>query len=49
VSNDEMEQRITSVYRQFDASRKLKDAKEADVLDLEELKSLENKINSSKA
>lgn len=48
ISNAEMEEKVASVYRQFDANRKKKDAERADAADLEELTGLEMLVKRSR-
>ena len=48
VSNELMEKKVDELFVQFDAKRKVEDAKQADAQDLEELKALENKIKKTK-
>lgn len=48
VSNEQMEQKVNTLFASFDAIRKMKEAKQADLQDLEELKALESKIKNKK-
>ncbi len=48
VSNDQMEQYVELVYRQYDAGRKKTEAQAADDQDLEELKDMADKIKKGK-
>ncbi len=48
ISHFEMEQKVDLIYENFNSNRKKLDAKEADNLDLIELKQLEDKIKSKK-
>jgi len=48
VSNEQMEKKVDAIFNHFDANRKIAEAKQADEQDLEELKTLENKIKSKK-
>lgn len=47
ISNAEMKNKVKSIYEQFNQRRKIADAKTADELDLEELKSLEENIKKN--
>jgi len=44
ISNKTMEEKVRKIYLQFDKKRKIYQAKQADIQDMEELKALENKI-----
>ncbi len=48
VSNEQMEKKVEALFENFDAQRKIAEAKQADAQDLEELKALENKIKAKK-
>jgi hypothetical protein len=48
ISHVEMEKQVDIIYEKFNAQRKKIDAKEADEIDMEELKQLENKIKKEK-
>jgi hypothetical protein len=48
ISHVEMEKQVDIIYEKFNAQRKKLDAKEADEIDMEELKQLENKIKKEK-
>lgn len=48
VSTAEMEKFVEAQYEEFNAQRKIADAKQADEIDLAELMALENQIKSSK-
>jgi hypothetical protein len=48
ISHVEMEKQVDIIYEKFNAQRKKLDAKEADEMDMEELKQLENKIKQGK-
>jgi hypothetical protein len=48
VSNEQMEQKVNTLFASFDAIRKMQEAKQADLQDLEELKALESKIKNKK-
>lgn len=48
VSHPQMEKKVDALFASFDAKRKIEDAKQADAQDLEELKTLENKIKNKK-
>ncbi|MFN8712729.1 MAG: virulence RhuM family protein [Bacteroidota bacterium] len=48
VSNEQMEKKVEALFADFDAKRKIAEAKQADEQDLEELKALENRIKSKK-
>ncbi len=43
-----MEQKVNTLFASFDAIRKMQEAKQADLQDLEELKALESKIKNKK-
>ena len=45
ISKETMEDKVKEIYQLFDKKRKTYDARQADKQDLEELKTLENKIN----
>jgi hypothetical protein len=48
ISHIEMEKQVDIIYEKFNAQRKKLDAKEADEIDMEELKLLEDKIKQGK-
>ena len=48
ISHLQMEKKVDTVFAAFDSNRKIAAAKEADQQDLEDLKTLENKIKSKK-
>ncbi len=48
ISHIEMEKRVDIIYEKFNEQRKKIDAKEADEMDMEELRQLENKIKKEK-
>jgi hypothetical protein len=48
ISHIEMEKQVDVIYEKFNARRKEIDAKEADEMDMEELRQLENKIKKEK-
>jgi hypothetical protein len=48
ISHVEMEKQVDIIYEKFNAQRKEIDAKEADEMDMEELRQLENKIKKEK-
>ncbi len=48
ISHIEMEKQVDIIYEKFNAQRKKIDAKEADEMDMEELRQLENKIKKEK-
>ncbi|MDQ6478864.1 virulence RhuM family protein [Dyadobacter sp. LHD-138] len=48
VSNAQMEKMVEQLYEQFDTKRKVEEARQADVIDIEELKALETKIKGAK-
>jgi hypothetical protein len=48
ISHVEMEKQVDVIYEKFNARRKKLDAKEADEMDMEELRQLENKIKKEK-
>jgi hypothetical protein len=48
ISHVEMEKQVNIIYEKFNAGRKKLDAKEADEMDMEELKQIENKIKEAK-
>ncbi len=48
ISHIEMEKQVDIIYEKFNAQRKKLDAKEADEMDMEELRQLENKIKEAK-
>lgn len=48
ISNAQMEKMVEKVYLKFDIKRKLHEAKQADIEDLEELKVLEKEVKSKK-
>jgi hypothetical protein len=48
ISHIEMEKQVDIIYEKFNARRKNLDAKEADEMDMEELRQLENKIKKEK-
>jgi len=49
VSHAQMEKKVDEIYEQFDRKRKISEAQNADANDLDELKQLEQKINSKKS
>jgi hypothetical protein len=48
ISNVQMENIVEGIYETFDSHRKIMDANQADIQDLEELKILELKLKSKK-
>jgi len=48
ISNEKMEKEVERIYQNFDSKRKIEAAKEADAIDLKELKELEDKLNKKK-
>jgi hypothetical protein len=48
ISHVQIEKMIQQVYQAFDAQRKIEDARNADAEDLEEIKSLEDKVKNRK-
>jgi hypothetical protein len=48
VSHPQMEEKVDAIFETFDINRKIAEAKQADVQDLEELKSIESKIKKDK-
>lgn len=48
ISHPQMEKKVDAIFANFDAKRKIEDAKQADEQDLEELKEMEKKIKSKK-
>lgn len=44
MSHEEMERLVEKIYEQFDDKRKKQEAIDADILDLEELKAIEDKL-----
>ncbi|HUW06882.1 MAG TPA: virulence RhuM family protein [Williamwhitmania sp.] len=47
VSNALMEQKVNEIYKEFNALRKVYEARIADIKDIEEIKAIENKVKSS--
>jgi hypothetical protein len=47
IRNEEMENIVSGLYEAFDTKRKMQDATKADQLDLEELKTVEDKVKAS--
>lgn len=44
ISHEQMEQWVDKIYEAYDSKRKKQEAEQADALDMEELKVIENKI-----
>ena len=44
ISSNQMQKKVKDIYNEFDIERKQFEAKQADILDLEELKKIENEI-----